>query len=81
MCKELEVSRSAYHKWLQHEITKQELENMELAEIKKEYDERFHHILGYRRMPSWINHFNHRNYSQKRVHCIMQKLDIHAIIR
>ncbi len=32
---------------------------MRLAELIKEYDERFNHILGYRRMTSWINHFNH----------------------
>ena len=35
---------------------------MKLAELIKEYDERFNHILGYRRMTSWINHFNHTDY-------------------
>jgi putative transposase len=39
------------------------------------------HILGYRRMASWINHFNHTSYSQNRVHRIMKKLGIHSIIR
>ncbi|WP_368406781.1 transposase [uncultured Streptococcus sp.] len=53
----------------------------EIAELIKEYDERFSHILGYRRMPDWINHFNHTNYSRKRIHRIMKKLDIHAVIR
>ena len=81
MCKQLEISRAAYYKWLHREIPEQELENMELAELIKEYDERFNHILGYRRMASWINHFNHTHYGQKRVHRIMQKLDIHAVIR
>lgn len=81
MCKELEISRAAYYKWLHREIPEQELENIELARLIKEYDERFNHILGYRRMASWINHFNHTNYSKKRVHRIMQKLNIHAIIR
>lgn len=81
MCKELEVSRAAYYKWLHREIPEQELENIELAGLIKEYDERFNHILGYRRMTSWINHFNHTNYSKKRVHRIMQRLNIHAIIR
>lgn len=81
MCKELEVSRAAYYKWLHREIPEQELENIEIAGLIKEYDERFNHILGYRRMTSWINHFNHTNYSKKRVHRIMQKLNIHAIIR
>ena len=81
MCKQLEVSRSAYYKWLHREIPGQELENIKLAELIKEYDDRFSHILGYRRMTSWINHFNHTNYSKNRVHRIMKKLNIHSIIR
>ena len=81
MCKQMEVSRAAYYKWLHREIPKQEQENIELAELIKEYDERFNHILGYRRMTSWINHFNHTNYSKKRVHRIMKKLGIHSVIR
>lgn len=81
MCRQLEISRAAYYKWLHREIPKYELENVRLAELIKEYDERFNHILGYRRMTSWINHFNHTNYSRKRVHRIMKKLNIHAVIR
>jgi len=81
MCKQLGISRSAYYKWLHREVPEQEQENIELAEIIKEYDERFNHILGYRRMTSWINHFNHTSYSKKRVHRIMKKLNIHAVIR
>lgn len=81
MCKQLEISRAAYYKWLHREIPEQELENMKLAQLIKEYDERFNHILGYRRMTSWINHFNHTNYKQKRVHRIMKKLGIHSVIR
>lgn len=65
MCKQLEISRAAYYKWLKHEIPEAEIENIKLAELIKEYDERFNHILGYRRMTSWINHFNHTNYSKK----------------
>ena len=60
---------------------KVETENMKLAEFIKEYDERFNHILGYRRMTSWINHFNHTDYKPKRVHRIMKKLGIHSVIR
>ena len=63
------------------EIPKKEAENMKLAEFIKEYDERFNHILGYRRMTSWINHFNHTDYKPKRVHRIMKKLGIHSVIR
>lgn len=81
MCKQLKISRSAYYKWLHREVPEQELENINLAELIKEYDERFKHILGYRRMTSWINHFNHTNYSKKRVHRIMKKLGIHSVIR
>lgn len=81
MCKYLEVSRAAYYKWLQREMPEQEKENIKLAELIKEYDERFNHILGYRRMTSWINHFNHTSYSKKRVHGIMKKLNIHSVIR
>lgn len=81
MCKQLEISRAAYYKWLNREIPEQEAENMKLAELIKEYDERFNHILGYRRMTSWINHFNHTDYKPKRVHRIMKKLGIHSVIR
>lgn len=81
MCKQLEISRAAYYKWLKHEMPEAEIENIKLAELIKEYDERFNHILGYRRMTSWINHFNHTNYSKKRVHRIMKKLGIHSVIR
>ena len=81
MCKQLEISRAAYYKWLHREVPAQEKENIELASLIKEYDERFNHILGYRRMTSWINHFNQMNYSKKRVHRIMKKLNIHSVIR
>ena len=81
MCKQLEVSRAAYYKWLHREIPEQETENIKLAELIKEYDERFNHILGYRRMTSWINYFNHTCYKPKRVHRIMKKLGIHSVIR
>lgn len=81
MCKQLEISRAAYYKWLHREIPEQELENIKLAELIKEYDVRFNHILGYRRMTSWINHFNHTHYNKKRVHRIMKKLGIHSVIR
>ncbi|WP_442913671.1 transposase [Lacrimispora sp.] len=47
----------------------------------KEYDERFRHLLGYRRMALWINHFNHINFNKKRIHRIMKKLNIRSIIR
>lgn len=81
MCNHLEISRAAYYKWLHREVPAAEHENIKLAELIKEYDERFNHILGYRRMTSWINHFNHTKYSKNRVHRIMKKLGIHSVIR
>lgn len=81
MCRQLEISRAAYYKWLHREVPNEELENIKLAELIKEYDERFCHILGYRRMTAWINHFNHTQYSKNRVHRIMKKLGIHSVIR
>ncbi|MDE6903834.1 MAG: hypothetical protein K2P76_02615 [Lachnospiraceae bacterium] len=68
MCRHLEISRSAYYKWLHRTVPDAEHENTKLAELMNEFDERFHHILGYRRMASWINHFNHTAYSKNRVH-------------
>lgn len=49
------------------------IESLLDAGLIKEYDERFCHILGYRRMASWINNFNHTNYSKNRVRRIMKK--------
>lgn len=81
MCKQLGISRAAYYKWTRRSVPSQELENIILAELIKEYDERFGHILGYRRMTAWINHFNHTSYNKNRVHRIMKKLGIHSVIR
>ena len=81
MCKELGVSHAAYYKWLNRRVSEQELENIKLAGLVKEYDDRFGHILGYRRMTLWINHFNNTSYSVKRVHRIMRALKIRAVIR
>ena len=54
MCRQLEISRAAYYKWLHRNVPEAEHENMKLAGLIKEYDERFSHILGYRRM--WIGY-------------------------
>lgn len=81
MCKQLEVSHASYYKWLHRSVPEQEKENEKLAELILEYDDKFGHILGYRRMTSWINHFNHTHYSKNRVHRIMKKLGVHSVIR
>lgn len=81
MCRELEVSKAGYYKWLHRTESEAEQRNQQLATLIKEYDDRFNHILGYRRMTDWINHFNHTHYKRKHVQHIMQKLGIKAIIR
>ncbi len=81
MCKQLGIARAAFYKWKHRIIPQQEQENQEIAELIKEYDGRFSHILGYRRMTDWINHFNQTHFSRKRIHRIMKKLGIHSVIR
>ena len=66
MCKQLGIARSAYYKWIHRCIPEQEKENIKLAELIREYDDRFGHILGYRRMTNWINRLNQSNYSEKK---------------
>ena len=81
MCRQLGINRSSYYKWLHRDIPGQERENMVIAELIKEYDERFGHILGYRRMTIWINRLNRTHYNSKRIHRIMKVLGIHSVIR
>ena len=59
--------------------TKVELENNELAHLIIEYDERFNHILGYRRMTRWINKLNSKHYNRKRIRRIMKLLGIKSV--
>ena len=81
MCKGLGVSHAAYYKWLHKDVPEQETENQRIAELIREYDDRFGHILGYRRMTLWINHFNGTDYKVKRIHRIMKAIGVHAVIR
>ena len=81
MCEALEVSRAGYYKWLKHETTEEEKENEILIQLIREYDERFNHTLGYRRMTGYINRLNHKQYGEKRIHRLMQMLGIHSVIR
>ncbi len=81
MCGKLDISRASYYKWVNRKIPQSEQENETIAVLIKEYDEQFGHILGYRRMTLWINRLNSTNYSRNRIHRIMKKLNIHAVIR
>ena len=35
MCRQLEISRTAYYKWLHHEMTYEEFENIRIAKLLK----------------------------------------------
>ena len=81
MCSKLELARASYYKWLRREPPKAEKENAEIAQLIREYDDRFNHILGYRRMTDWINRLNGTHYSRNRIHRLMKELNIHSVIR
>lgn len=81
MCRQLNITKAAYYKWIHRTVPKTEQENIQLAELVREYDDKFNHILGYRRMTAWINHFNGTIYSKNRIHRIMKVLNIHSVIR
>ncbi len=81
MCRQLGITRAAYYKWLARDIPEAEKENEIIAQLVQEYDDRFNHILGYRRMTDWINRLNRTNYSRNRIHRIMKELNVHSVIR
>lgn len=81
MCQQLDITRAAYYKWLHRDIPEAEQENVLLAQLIREYDERFNHILGYRRMTLYINHLNNKHYSKNRVRRVMKVINAHSVIR
>ena len=81
MCEQLDITRAAYYKWLHRDIPKMEQENEQIAQLIREYDDRFNHILGYRRMTLYINRLNNKHYSRNRIHRIMKVINIHSVIR
>ena len=81
MCRNLGISKAAYYKWLKREVPVTEQENVLIAQLIEEYEERFNHILDYRRMALWINYLNNKRYSVNRIHRIMKKLSIKSVIR
>jgi len=81
MCRELGISKAAYYKWLHRSVPQTEQENLVLAELIQEYDEQYNHILGYRRMTTWINRLNGTCFSKNRIHRIMQTIGVRSVIR
>lgn len=81
MCRQLGVNKAAYYKWQNRELPVAEQENILIARLIREYDDRFKHILGYRRMTLYINRLNNKCYSRNRIHRIMKALNVHSVIR
>ena len=81
MCQQLDITRAAYYKWLHSEIPEAEQENVLLAQLIREYDDRFNHILGHSRMTLFINRLNNKHYSKNHVHRVMKVINIHSVIR
>lgn len=81
MCQQLNVSRAGYYKWLHREKPADEVENEQLVLWIKEYDEKFKHTLGYRRMRNFINRDKNKHYSKRRIQRIMRVLGIKSVIR
>lgn len=81
LCQLLKVSRSGYYKWLHHEETDSEQSNYKLMEIIKDLHDKYHGILGYRRMTRFINRLLGTFYNKKRIRRLMRLLGIQSIIR
>lgn len=77
----LGVKRANYYKWLKHNKSERDLENEELADFIRKYDEKFNHTLGYRMMTDRINRDENKNYNDKQVYKVMKILGIKSIIR
>ena len=77
----LGISRALYYKWLNRVKPSKEMQDEQLSAIIIEYNETFDGILRYRRMTDYINHFNQTNYSEKYIHRLMKKINVHARIR
>ena len=70
----LDVKRANYYKWLKHSKSERDLENEELADLVRKYDEKFNHTLGYRMMTDRINRDENKNYNDKQVYKVMKIL-------
>lgn len=80
LCKLGKVSRAAYYKWLNRDISENEKENTKIAEII----ESIHNESpdkGYRRIKDELNRYHNININDKRVLRICRKKDIKSTIK
>lgn len=81
MCKELEIGRASYYKWLKRKPTLRDIENEELIEKIKEIDEKFNHLFGHRKMTYYINKKYNTHYNKKRIYRLMCVNDIQSVVK
>src|SRR5690606_35076788 len=81
LCDILGIPRSSYYKWKNRSKPEKEIQDELICNLILEYDKTFHHILGYRRMRMFINHFNKTNYSVGYIHRLMRISGVKAKIR
>jgi len=81
LCLAVNVSRSAYYKWLNRKPSHSQLINEQLLVwIKQHYNER-NGILGYRQMTITINREHNVHYNRKRIYRLMRLLQIQSVTR
>lgn len=77
----MDVSRSGYYKWLNHEPTPRQEENEWLMEKIKETFDQMNGVWGYRRITMYINRTYDKTYNKKRIRRLMLKMGLKSHIR
>jgi len=80
MCEFLEVSRSAYYKWLTHEPSKREIDDKAIVDYIKQLEEKHNYIFGVKRLVSYVNNETAYHVSHGKVRRLMRKHNIVASI-
>jgi len=70
-----------YYKYKNRIKPEKEKQDELLCSLINEYHTTFDGILGYRRMTMFINKLNHKSFSERYIHRLMNVLDITARIR
>ena len=81
MCKQLDIARSAYYKWLKRESTKQEIENEEILKTIKEIATSNNDLFGAIKMTYAVNNKLGTNYNRKRIYRLMCINDMKSAFR